>query len=165
VKVSLIDIRDLRRKTQSLELVKTNSAEVLILLGHGSRGGIGGLTEKDLAAIPNVKILWIYACECGQELIHSLAKKYKAVMGYVAEILAPASIESTVAYKIKKIIETYDGSDEPRKIVGYVQDELLQLALNLVTLSRKKDDAMGLLLFQAALINHTRLSLRTGTSK
>lgn len=162
MKVNLIDIRDLRSKTKSLELVKTNSAEVLILLGHGSRGGMRGLSENDLATIPNAKILWIYACECGQDLIHSLANKYNAVFGYVTEVLAPASIESTVAYKIKKIVEGYAGSDDPGKIVSHVQDALLRFALDLVTLSQQKDKSMGLLLFQAALVNHTRLSLRRG---
>jgi len=163
VKVSLIDIRDLRRKTRSVELVRANSADLLILLGHGSRSGMRGLNEKDLATIPNAKILWIYACECGLELIHSLANKYNAVMGYVTEILAPASIESTVAYKIKKIVEEYNGSDEPGRIVSHVQEALLRFALDMVTLSQKKDGTMGLLLFQAALVNHTRLSLRRGS--
>jgi hypothetical protein len=165
VKVSLIDIRDLRRKAKSLELVKANSADVLIIIGHGSRGGIRGLRKDDLATIPNAKILWIYACECGLELIHNLATKYKAVIGYVTEILAPASIESTVAYKVQKIIETYNGSDEPGKIISHVQDSLLRFALDLMVRSRQNDDAMGLLLFQAALVNHTRLSLRRGTPK
>jgi len=134
----------------------------MILLGHGSRSGIRGLSREDLENIPNAKILWIYACECGLGLIHSLANSQYAVLGYITEVLAPASIESTVAYKIKEIIEAYPHSSDAKTVVHHVQTALFRFAVKLVAMSRSKEKNMSLLLFQAALVNHTRLGLRIG---
>ena len=108
--------------------------------------------------------MWIYACECGLELIHSVASNQYAILGYITEVLAPASIESTVAYKIKEIVEAYPYSSDVRTVVRHVQTALFKFAIKLVAMSRSKDKNMSLLLFQAALVNHTRLGLRMANS-
>src|SRR5437660_880181 len=162
MKASLVDIRDLRRKRTYLSQIRQNSSEILILIGHGSPNSVRGLSVEDLSSVPNVKVLWIYACECGNELIHKLASQYSAVLGYVTNVLAPASIESTVAFRIKTIIDNYGGPLDPKGIIRHVQSELLSQSIKLMKMSSAPDKKFSLLLFYAALINHTRLSLCMG---
>jgi hypothetical protein len=70
-------------------------------------------------------------------------------------------VEATVANRIKTYLECYGDSFDPFLIRSHVQESLLKDAGQLAEQAKNTHD--GLLLLQAALINHTRLSLRFST--
>lgn len=161
METNLIDIRDFGLSPAKIaSRIDSNVAPVVILICHGSRNSVLGLDIPKLREIPNAKVLWIYACECGLSLIHQLADKYEAVLGYATTVLAPATVESTVAFKLKQIIDQFRDELNPRKLIHFVQKKLFLLALEIFKSARTKGNENGLYLVQAALVNHTRLSLR-----
>ena len=159
--VSLMDLRQLS-KEQAGSLVGQHDAEVVIVVGHGTPDSVGSLqfslTAETFPSFPSAQVIWLYACHCGISLMRSIAERGVTVFGYVTSVLAPATVESTVAYHIKSILEEYSGDTNPRALLSYVQEKLFDKAS--VLLASATDERNGLLLFQASLINHTRLSLR-----
>jgi hypothetical protein len=72
--------------------------------------------------------------------------------------LAPHPIEATVASRIKRLMEEYSGSVKGKDVLLYIQSKLLDEAVSLI--GKAKEERNGLILIQAALINHARLSIR-----
>ncbi len=164
MEVSLIDLRNVAlTKPQLIALLQTGSSKLLVVLGHGTSDSIGGIGVQTFPEIAKTKFLWLYACACGVDLIHRLAERFDGVFGYCTEVLAPTEGDSTVAHKIRDILQGYDGDEEPIQIMRYVQDELHDYAFELFkSLIRDGPAQGGFSLVNAALINHTRLSLRVG---
>jgi len=158
--VNLVDLRNVKSKAEAKKLIAKNVAPIVILLGHGNRDSFMGFSESMLRSIPNAKIVWIYACECGLSLINRIAPGYVCVLGYATEVLAQETGESTVAHRLRQILQTYSGEMDPEKIIIIVQEGLLNHAMSILSLARKKGEENGWYLVQAALVNHTRLSLR-----
>jgi hypothetical protein len=161
LRTSLIDLRNHNEQWKSKDigtLAREYDAPAVVFLGHGSTHSIAGLTESTFPTFPSAKVIWIYACNCGRSLIDRLGNSKLAVFGYVTGILAPHSIEATVASRIKRLMEDYAGSMKAKDILLYIQCKLLDEAVSLVV--KAKEEKNGLILIQAALINHGRLSIR-----
>ena len=166
--VSLIDLRELSNpsKEQLSSLVEQHDAHIVIVVGHGTPNSVGsrkyGFTAETFPHFPSAKVIWLYACNCGTALITEIAKRGVTAFGYITNVLAPATVESSVAHHIKNIVERYSGDISPSALLSYVQEELFNNASTL--LESASDQTNGLFLFQASLINHTRLSLRFATT-
>jgi len=157
MRVSLVDLRNPDHKTSLVEA----DAPIVIVIGHGSPDSIGGFKAKTFPVLPSAQVVWFYACNCGKSLITEIARRGVIAFGYITSVLAPASVESSVASYIKICLEGYSGSLSPIPILSYVQELLFEKAFCLA--QQAMDQQNGLLLLQAALINHTRLSLRFAT--
>jgi hypothetical protein len=161
LKASLVDLRNHNEQWNSRDietLVRAYDAPVMVFVGHGSSHSIAGLTEATFPKFPSAQVIWIYACNCGKSLIKQLGNNELAVFGYVTSILAPQSIEATVASHIRRLMEEYSGTAKGKDILIYIQSKLFEEAVTLIT--KAKGERNGLVLIQAALINHTRLSIR-----
>jgi hypothetical protein len=160
--VSLIDIRTSTDMDEMRNLIARTDAPIIVILGHGARNSIGssiaGFTAETFPIPSSARVLWFYACNCGESMIGKIAQRGPVAFGYLTSILAPASVEATVANRIKTYLEDYTDSVDPILIRAYVQERLLEDARQLS--QDAKNTHNGLLLLQAALINHTRLSLR-----
>jgi len=162
--VSLIDIRELTRldEAQIGSLVKLHDAEIVIIVGHGTAHSVGSrhfeFTAETFPHFPAAEVIWLYACSCGRSLITEMAKRGVTVFGYITSVLAPATVESSVAHHIKVILDEYSGRKSPNVLAWLVQDGLFRKASAL--LDDASEQGHGLLLLQASLINHTRLGLR-----
>jgi len=156
--VSLVDLRTLTDMYEMRSLIAQIDAPIMVILGHGARNSIAGFTAETFPIPSSARILWFYACNCGESMIGKIAQRGPVAFGYLTSILAPASVEATVANRIKTYLETYTGSVDPLLIHSYVQERLLEDAGQLA--EQAKNSHNGLFLLQAALINHTRLTLR-----
>ncbi len=159
MKVSLIDLRREDNLSQDgVRSLEENDATIIVILGHGSPETVAGLTRDTFPTFPQAKVVWMYACQCGLSLIGEIARRGLIVFGYVTNVLAPESAESTVATHIKNLLESYAGEINAASFLRYVHDGLLAKASDLII--KAKQERNGLYLLQAALINHTRLSVR-----
>jgi hypothetical protein len=162
--VSLIDIREVPKLNNAEigSLVKQYDAEIVIVVGHGTAHSVGSsqfeFTAQTFPHFPTAKVVWLYACSCGRSLITEIAKTGVSVFGYITPVLAPATVESSVAHHIKDILDENSERISPNELASLVQDELFSEASAL--LDNASEQGNALLLLQASLINHTRLSLR-----
>jgi hypothetical protein len=155
MRVALFDLR-----TQSASI--GSDLPALLIVGHGTRQSVGGYTSQTFPIIASAQVIWIYACNCGKQLIKDIAERHGSatVFGYTTNVLAPITgpIESTVAGDIKRFLEEYTGAVDPIQILEHIQNKLLLEAIFQMERARTQHD--GVLIMTAALINHTRLSLR-----
>jgi len=161
MKVAVIDLRGSESPNQNTLRVDSDCA-VAIFVGHGTRQSVCGYTSQTFPRLPSVKVIWLYACNCGKKLIKEIAEMHGnvTVFGYTTNILAPTTgpIELTVAGDIKDSLEEYSGPSITSHILRHVQDRLLKEAVRDIEKAKAQRD--GTMLMVAALINHTRLSLR-----
>jgi len=161
MKTALIDLREhsaIWSSTEIDSLIREYDALALVLLGHGSPTSVAGLTATTFPKFPSAQVIWIYACNCGKSLIGQISKASLLVFGYVTTVLAPDPIESTIASQIQTLMTDYNGGVTGKNILYYVQAKLFEEAVRLV--SKSSEEMNGRFLLEAALINHSRLSIR-----
>jgi hypothetical protein len=162
MKVTVLDLRGSGSATNPDSLRVDADCSAVIFVGHGTRHSVGGYTSQTFPILSSVKIIWLYACNCGKKLIKEIAERHGSatVFGYTTNVIAPMTgpIELTVAGDIKEFLEEYSGPASTTQILRHVQDRLLKAAIFHIKNAKAQRD--GRMLMVAALINHTRLSLR-----
>jgi hypothetical protein len=160
MKVSLIDLRDGTDLEQRIPKEDDGSTG-LILVAHGSSSSLTGLSVDNLPIFGSTKLIWLYACNCGQTLIHEIAQKGVKVFGYITAVLAPVSfqsLEDSVPGYIRTALSEYGGEIATSPVLRHVQESLFHKATSMFEQAKNEHD--GILLMKALLINHSRLTLR-----
>ena len=162
MKVLLVDLRNPLSSSavEVMSFANDNDAPVVLVVGHGDSTGdsVDGFTADTFPSFPSARVIWFYACNCGKSLVTKIARRGVTAFGYVTGILAPALEELSLANCIRDALEDYTGDLSPMTVLCHVQDRLLKEAGRLLEQRRIEQNAIQLL--RAALINHTRLSLR-----
>ena len=157
----LVDLRNfLSSSAVEITSLKDNDAPIVLVVGHGDSTGdsVDGFTADTFPSFPSARVIWFYACNCGESFVEKISRRGVIAFGYVTSILAPALEELKLAACIRDALEDYAGDLSPMTVLYHVQDRLLKEAGRLLEQGKSEQDATQLL--RAALINHTRLSLR-----
>jgi len=132
-------------------LDKSYDRGALILIGHGSDRDFMGLTSEEIMRLKlGTKVIWFYACNCGQSMIGGFAGSGTIAAGHCCYVLRFPSYDLALD-TLKKRLDESDEDIDCSQLMSDIRATWFDTAKKCI---ERKD-----LLF-AAITNHTRLSMR-----
>jgi len=150
------DFRELDSQEASERLVSaigSNTDEVVAVIGHGNSDGSTtcGIGAEMIPPNGNLKILWLYSCNSARRIAIELSNRGIITLGFATEVLAfNQSIPNEI--EIVEELMVFSETLAPTKLHCSLRQELLEAAKGNLIADKK--------ILEAALMNHTRLSLR-----